>query len=325
MQSRKFYLDTESRSFVASASSTLPASSPTFFQSDVESIELYFLTRNAGGDPVYSYADYSANTIKFAVGTTTPAALQITWSAISTGLTVSVTTLTNGGSGSNEVQKITLSKVPASGGFAIVMPARNVTVSSVSANVFTAANHGLFDGQSVTITGFSFTGSSVANGGSYFIINRTGDTFSLATTSTTTTPASATVTSAGGTVTLPEITTPSLDFDASSTEVQQALIDAGFNIGGAAQIAATGTAGKEYTLNFAGGCQRINYDPVTIAANSLAAAPGMSANVDFNVAGITALVAAGTTNVTMEVEVSNGTKKHTYQASAVLSDDLIPA
>jgi len=325
MQSRKFYLDTESRSFVASASSTLPASSPTFFQSDVESIELYFLTRNAGGDPVYSYADYSSNTIKFAVGTTTPAALQITWSAISTGLTVSVTTLTNGGTGSNEVQKITLSKVPASGGFAIVMPARNVTVSSVSANVFTAANHGLFDGQSVTITGFSFTGSSVANGGSYFIINRTGDTFSLASTSTATTGATAAVTSGGGTVTLPEITTPSLNFDASATEVQQAFIDAGFSIGGAAQIAVTGTAGKEYTLNFAGGCQRINYDPVTIAANTLAAAPGMSANVDFNVSGITALVAAGTTSVTMEVEVSDGTKKHTYQASALLSDDLIPA
>lgn len=126
-------------------------------------------------------------------------------------------------------------------------------------------------------------------------------------------------------MTLPEITTPSLNFDASADDVQQAFIDAGFTIGGAAQIAVTGTTGKEYTLNFAGGCQRINFDPVTIAANTLAAAPGMSANVDFNVNGITALVAAGTTSVTMEVEVSDGTKKHTYQSSATLSDDLIPS
>lgn len=126
-------------------------------------------------------------------------------------------------------------------------------------------------------------------------------------------------------MTLPEITTPSLNFDASPAQVQQAFVSAGFAIADAAQIAVTGTAGKEYTLNFAGGCQRINFDPVTIAANTLAAAPGMSANVDFNVSSIAALVADGTISVTMDVEVSDGTKKHTYQSSATLADDLIPS
>jgi hypothetical protein len=221
------------------------------------------------------------------------------------------------------VQKISFSKVPASGGFAIVMPSRNVTVSSISANVFSAANHGLFNAQTVTVTGFSFTGSSVANGSSYFVINRTNDSFSLANSSDATTPLTASVTSGGGTVTLPEITTPSVAYNASPADVEQAFVDAGLNIGGAPQIVVSGTAGKDYTLAFNGGCQRINYDPVTLAANTLAAAPGMSANVNFNTTAISALIDAGTSAVTLEVEVSDGTKRHTYQTTASLANDII--
>lgn len=323
MQARKFYIDTQARKFVASAESTLPPSSINFFSEDIESIELYFLEPTNSATRPFSYLDYSANTIKFALGTTTPAALQLTWSALSTSLTSTITTLVTGGSGTNEVQKISFSKVPASGGFAIVMPSRNVTVSSVSSSVFAAANHGLFNAQTVSITGFSFTGSSVANGSSYFIINRTNDSFSLANSSDTTTPLTAVVTSGGGTVTLPEITTPSLNYDASPADVQQAFVDAGIAIGNAPQIAVTGTTGKDFTLAFNGGCQRINYDQVTLAANTLAAAPGMSANVSLNTAAITALVAAGTTNIKLEVEVSDGTKKHTYQTAATLADEII--
>lgn len=321
MNSRAFYLNTETRQFVGSTYGAV-LSAPTFFEEDVESITLYFLEPRADS-PTLQYVDYSANSVKFAVGTTTPAALQITWSAISTGVTVSVTTMTNGGAGSNEVQKITLSQKPISGGFAIVMPSRNVTVSSVSAGVFTAANHGLFNGQSVTITGFSFTGSTLANGSSYFIVNRSNDTFSLAATTAATTGLTGSTTSGGGTAILPEITTPSVSFESTPTAVQQAFVDAGFAISGAPQISVTGTVGKEYVLNFGGGCQRINFAPVTIAANTLAAAPGLSANVNFNTAGISALIAAGTTNVTMEVEVSDGTKRHTYQSAAVLGNDII--
>jgi hypothetical protein len=324
MQARKFFLDTDTRSFVSSAESSLAPATPVLFQDDVESIELYFLQRNPSGEPAYSYLDYSAFTIKFAVGTTTPAASQITWSAVSTTVTATITTLVNGGSGANEVQKISFSKAPATGGFAIVLPSRNVTVSSVSANVFSATNHGLFNGQSVTITGFSFTGSAVANGGTYFVINRTGSSFSLGTTSTTTTPLTAAVTSGGGTVTLPEITTPSLNYDASPSDVEQSLIDAGLAISNAAQISVSGTTGKDYTLAFGGGCQRINYDAITLAANTLAAAPGMAANLSLATAGISNLIAAATSAVTLEVEVSDGTKKHTYQTSATLSNDLIP-
>jgi len=322
MQARQFFLDTQKRAFVSSPASNLDAGSVTFFDQDVEAIELYFLKPATGAAP-YEFIDYSSFSIKLAVGTTTPAASQITWSALSTTVTATITTLVNGGSGANEVQKISFSKIPTSGGFAIVLPSRSVTVSTVSANVFSSTNHGLFDGQSVTITGFSFTGSSVTNGGTYFVINRTGSSFSLGTTSTTSTPLTAAVTSGGGTVTLPEITTPSLNYDASPSDIEQALIDAGLSISNAAQIAVSGTTGKDYTLAFGGGCQRINYDPITLAANTLAGAPGMAANLSLATAGISTLIAAGTSAVTLEVEVSDGTKKHTYQTSATLSNDII--
>lgn len=323
MQARKFYIDTQRRAFVASAESTLSAETTNFFSEDIESIELYFLQPTGSAVRPYDYLDYSSNTVKFALGTTTPAAFQLTWTALSTAVTATITTLVSGGAGANEVQKISFSKVPASGGFSIVMPSRNVTVSSVSANVFTAADHGLFNAQSVTVTGFSFTSSSVANGGSYFVINRTKDTFSLAGSASTTTPLAASVTSGGGTVTLPEITTPSLAYNATPEQVQQAFVDAGFSVGQAPQIVVSGTTGKDYTLAFNGGCQRINYDPVTLAANTLAAAPGMSANVNFNTTAISSLIDAGTSAVTLEVEVSDGTKRHTYQTAAAISNDII--
>ena len=323
MEARNFFIDTQSRGFVASPNASVPASDPIFYQEDVESINLYFLRPT--GDPAaqYDYVDYSANTVKFAVGTTTPSAFQLTWSAISTGVTIAITTLTDGGAGANEVQKLTLSQVPVSGGFALVMPSRNVTVSSVSAGVFTAANHGLFDGQSVGITGFSFTGSTMINGGSYFVINRTGDTFSLANTSTATTGLTGSTTSGGGTAALGEITTPSIAYNATPSDVEQAFVSAGLTINGAPQIAVSGSAGKSYTLAFGGGCQRINYAPLTVAANTLAAAPGLAANVNFNTVAISSLISAGTTAVIMEVEVSDGAKRHSYQQAATLANDII--
>ena len=75
MQARKFYLDTQSRALVSSADSTLAAADPIFFDEDVESLELYFLEPTGDGNAPYRYLDYSSNTVKFAVGTTTPAAM----------------------------------------------------------------------------------------------------------------------------------------------------------------------------------------------------------------------------------------------------------
>ena len=323
MQARKFYLDTQSRSLVSSAESTLAAAEPIFFDEDVESIELFFLEPTGDGNAPYRYLDYSSNTVKFAVGTTTPAALQLTWLAITSAVTATITSLVTGGSGSNEQQRITLSPKQVSGGFALQLPSRNVTVSSVSANIFTAADHGLYSGQNVSLTAFSFTASSVANGSSYFVIRNSKDAFSLASVASSTTGLTAAVTSGGGTVTLPAATTGQLAYNASAGEVQSALVAAGLTVDNAAQILVTGTAGQEYILTYANGSANRDYDNATIVGSTLIGPYGLTADVSFATAEVAALVAAGTTAVKMEIEVSASGRRQTYQKGVTLSADVI--
>jgi hypothetical protein len=323
MQARKFYLDTQSRSLVSSADSTLDAADPIFFDEDVESIELFFLEPTGDSNAPYRYLDYSSNTVKFAVGTTTPAALQLTWSTIASAITATITSLVTGGSGTNEQQQITLSPKPVSGGFALQLPSRSVTVSSVSANVFTAADHGLYSGQSVSLSAFTFTASEVANGSSYFVIRNSKDTFSLASVASATTGLDAAVTSGGGTASLPAITTGQLAYNATAAEVQSALVAAGLNISGSAQILVTGTAGQEYILTYANGSANRDYANVILVGSTLLGAYGLSANVSFSTAEVAALVAAGTTGVKMEIEVSAGGRRQTYQKGVTLSADVI--
>jgi hypothetical protein len=324
VEARKFYLDTQRRAFVSSPGSTLDASAPLFFDEDVEAVELFFLRPTGDLNTPYEFLDYSSNTVKFAVGTTTPAALQASWTALSTTVTIAVTSLVTGGSGTDEQQRVTLSQPPITGGFALQLPSRNITVSSVSAGVFTAADHGLYLGQSVSLTAFSFTSNSaVANGSSYFVIRNSKDTFSLASTAFSSTALSAAVTSGGGTVTLPSITTGQLTYSATSAELQAALVASGLTINGQPQISVTGTPGKEYILTFANGSANRDYDNVSIVGSTLLAAAGLQANVNFATNEIAALVAAGSTTAKLEIEVSGSGKRQTYQTSCTLSADIV--
>jgi hypothetical protein len=320
VEARRFFLDTQARSFVDAPSNTLAASLPLFFEEDVEAVELYFLTPTGSFSSPYDYLDYSSNTVKFAVGTTTPAALQASWTALPTTCTASVTTLITGGGGANEVQRITFSTVPASGSFSITLPARAVTVSSVSAGVFTAANHGLLDGQSATLSAFSISGSSFANQ-AYYITQRTSDTFRIAATAGGTAIA-ADVTSGGGTATLAALTTGQIASNATATTVQDAFVSAGITVSAAPQINVSGSFTSGFVLTFANTQANINFDPVVVSS-TLAAAPGLTANVNFNTAEVAALIAAGTTSAKLEVEVAGGGKRQTYQTEVALSRDII--
>ena len=320
VEARRFFLDTQARSFVDAPSNTLAASLPLFFEEDVESVELYFLTPTGNFSAPYDYLDYNGNTVKLAVGVTAPAALQTSWTALPTACTASVTTLITGGGGANEVQRITFSTVPATGSFSLTLPARAVTVSSVSAGVFTAANHGLLDGQSATLSAFTISGSSFANQ-AYFITQRTPDTFRIAATAGGTAIAAA-VTSGGGTATLAAITTGQIASNATATTVQDAFVSAGITVSAAPQINVSGNFGSGFVLTFANTQANINFDSVVVSS-TLAAAPGLTANVNFNTAEVAALIAAGTTSAKLEVEVAGDGKRQTYQTQVSLASDII--
>lgn len=322
MQPRRFYLDTQNRSFVSGFDATFAVAAPLFFGEDVEAIELYFLRPTGNPASPYLVEDYSANTVKLAVGVTQPAALQTSWTATTTAITASITTLTNGGAGANEVQKLTFSgNPPSEGGYSLTMPSRAVTVSSVSAGVFTAANHGLLNGQTVTLSAFSISGSTFSNT-SYIVVQRTKDTFRISTTDGGT-AISAAVTSGGGTATLPAITTPQIPFNATVSDVQQAFVAAGITNNNAPQIIVSGSYAQGFTFTFANSQANINFDPMTVSS-TLAAPKGLQANVSLNTNEVAALIAAGTTSgLKFEVEVSDGAKRQTYQTTCSISDDII--
>lgn len=315
MEARRYFLNVSDRTFEAGGSSA-------FFDEDVEKIELFFVRPSDSLNAPYEYYDYSANSVKMAIGLTAPAALQTSWSAISTAAVATITSLVSGGSGANEIQKISFSPQPNDGSFAISFPARNITVSSTSASTFSCASpHGLYNGQSVTLTGFAIS-SGFSNGDVVYVIDRTDRTFRVAATAGGAAITFA-LTSGGGTAQLAAQNTEVMPYNVSPSDMQAAIVRAGFAINNQAQITVTGTAGANYVLNYGGASSGIDFANVALTASTLTRPPGLSANVSFNTNEVASLISAGNTNVIMEVEVSGSGLRQTYQQAATLSSDII--
>lgn len=309
LEPRRLFIDVQNRTFLANPISTLPSVEPTWFQEDVEVVEVYAVRPVNNQENPYQFVDLTASQVKFAVGTVSPAALQTSFIPINTTLTASITSIQNGGSGLDEIQKITWTgAIASSGSYAIKFPERAISYTAVSSTFLSAANHGLYDGDIVTD----------ANGISFEVFNAAPNSFSITNIggNTAITASSATITAAA------KITSP-ISYSASIEEVQQQLSDAGFVINQIPQIIVTGENCRELTFYYGGRSGGRNYDPIQIINSSLSGAPGVKANVSYNTTEINALIAAGTTNVTLEIEISEGAVRQTFQRSATLSNDLI--
>jgi hypothetical protein len=320
MEARRFYLDTSTRAFVSSPESNLPQVGNVFFNEDVEQVELYFLRQSGGARP--EYIDYSGNTVKLAIGLTSPAALVTSFSAISATIAITSSVTITGGSGTNEVQRIQIAPRPELGSFALQLPARNIAVSSITSSFFIAPFHGLLNGQSVTLTGFTIS-SGFTNGQQVFIRDRTRDNFRVASAAGGA-PLTVSATS-GGTAQLDAITTGVLPANATPQQVQSAIISAGVAVNGQPQVVVTGEP-NDYVLTYAGALAGVAVPTAQIVGSTLAGAPGLGAILSLNTNEIAALVAAGQGGgVTMEVEVFDPatTARQTYQQGASLADDII--
>jgi hypothetical protein len=324
LQPRRLFIDVQNRTFIANPISTLPSADPAWVEEDVESLEIYAVRPiNDLANP-YAFVDLSSATVKFAVGTTTPAALQTSFTSVSTAVTASITELQTGGSlgGTvDEIQRITWAgATPVTGTYAIKFPERTFS-ASVAGKFITANNHGLYNGQSVRFSGVS--GSlGFSQNRNYSVINAAQNSFQLAEIGTGV-PAGNDASSATANVTTSEIVTASIAYNATIAQVQQAIVDAGFVFNGIPQVIVSGENPKQITLYYAGRNGQGAYPNVVIVNSSLAGAPGVQANVSYNTTEIAALVAAGTTAVTMEVEISEGANRQTFRQSATLSGDLI--
>ena len=318
MQARKFYIDTVSRSFVASPDATLPSSALAIFEDDVESIDLYFLEPTGDFARPYRFLTYSGITATFAVGVGTPAATLTSFSALSTTVTITPSVSITGGSGTTEIQRVQISNEPVSGYYSLVLPTRNVTVSSVSSSIFTAAYHALLDGQSVTLTGFS-TPSGFSNGSVYFVRDRNRDQFRIATTDGGA-AMTVSVASGGGTAVVPAYTTAPLEAGSEPADIAAALSTAA---GASTQNITAQGSPTDYYLTYGGSYAGADMPTVAITASTLSGAPGLTGQLNLNTVELANLVNAGTTEVTIEAQITNGTLRQTFQGTAILGNDII--
>lgn len=325
LQPRRLFIDVQNRTFVSSPNSNLPSGNPTWVDEDVESVEIYALRPTSDPATPYRFVDLSGATVKFGVGSTTPAALQTSWTAISSTVTATVIEVqVGGGFGGtvDEIQKITWSGArPITGSYALKFPERSVDTVSVTGKVLSKANHGFYNGQSVKLSSPSGT-LGFTTGRSYQVINAAQSSFQLAEIGTAT-PAGSDAGSATVTVTSSEIITPSIPYDATIADIEDAIVAAGFVLNDIPQIIASGENAVEVTLYYGGRSGQTAYPNVVVVGSSLAGAPGVMANVSYNTSEIAALLSAGTTAVTMEVEISEGAVRQTFRQPATLSPDLI--
>jgi hypothetical protein len=322
MEARKFFVDLDKRRFVASDATQAPAPIPTFFANDVEPIELYFLKSSGSSSPLYSYVDYSASTVKLAVGVTSSAVSQGSWSATTTACTPTVSLVTNGGSGINEVQKITFPRIPASGTWAIQLPARTVTVSAVTGALFTAATHGFYSGQQVTLSGFTVSGGTFANS-SYYVVRPDKDNFYIGDKTDGSQTIAAAVSSGGGTATINAINTGDLAYNASAQDIQSAFIAQGFTTYNGSALQASGSIVDGFFVTYGGSSSNINFELLSIVNNTLAAGAGISANLAFTTTAFLSIVSAGNTSGIIELEVTSGAQKQTMTMDCNFADDII--
>ncbi len=116
----RLYIDTDSGSLVYSTTENSTVAPPNLYNDDAIPVELHFLTRTGELDPYYGYVDVSGYTsIKIGVGTpgSTPLATCDTWAAPT--VTLVVTERIKGTSGTNEVQRVTLTPAPGGGTFTL--------------------------------------------------------------------------------------------------------------------------------------------------------------------------------------------------------------
>ena len=320
MQARRFYLDTQTRQFVGGFDRSFPASSTSFFQEDVEDIELYFLEPTGDFSAPYRGLDYSANTVKLAVGLTAPAALQTSWTSLSTGITASVSANVSGG-GISSVQQIIFSgRQPASGGFALTILPRTISNVSNNGNFVIANNHGFLNGQAVVI-GTVETNNNTFDDRTWYVSERTPNTFRIS--ATPSGVALEGIDSVSGNASITAITTPQIPYNASAADVQQAFVTAGVSDGGIPQINVSGSFESGFTCAFVNSLAGVDFDNMTVSS-TLAASPALSGSLNLNTNEIAALIAAGTNgNLRMEVEVAGSGKRQTYSTSASVADDMI--
>jgi hypothetical protein len=325
---RALYLDVEQGRFVSGLDSGLLPPLDTFFQGDNASYELYFLKRATAPAPsFYEPLDYSARSVKFAIGAPPPSGAlyvaQDTWGNTSSVVTATVARTVTGGASTNEQQTVTFAPAAYDGTFALTVPSRTITVSSVSAGVFTTSgNHGLALLEPFTLTGFT-TPTGFSNGNTLFVAALLSSTTLFAAPTPTTTAVTG-YTANGGTIRTITATTPLLSARATGLQVQAALEQ--LTSVGEGNISVVASPGSSYRLAYQGAKQQTLLPVATVAA-ALTPIYAKTATINFSTSALqNAISASASVDAVLEIETTDGSEVETLvQAPITLLNDIIEA
>lgn len=323
---RKLYLDVDNQRLVSGIDSAIAASVPSMFFADSGDYELYFLATGTGST-AFDTLDYSAKTVKLAIGAAPPSTAtayvaQNTWSDTSATVSATIARTITGGTAINEQQTVTFTPDAFDGTFAISIPSRTLTFSTVTAGIWTTSgSHGLIALEPFAVTGFG-TPTGFSNGGTLYCAQVIDSTrFYAASAATTTAITSATCTTAGTGYTI-TATTSALDARTTPADVQTA-IESLASVG-AGNIAVTGIAGRLYRLSYEANKGQFSY-PLPTVTHALTPVYGKTAALDFNTTELyNAISASASIAATLEIEVSEGGKVQTVlQTGVTISNNII--
>jgi hypothetical protein len=158
----------------------------------------------------------------------------------------------------------------------------------------------------------------------YYVLRPDKNNFLIATKSDGTGVVTApTVVTGGGFATIKEVTTGDLSYDASPQDIQNAFIAQGFGTSNGSALQASGSIIDGFFITYGGSSSNINFDPLTIVNNTLAAGAGVSANLAFTTTAFVSIVSAGSTSGIIELEVTSGAQKQTMTMDCNFADDII--
>ncbi len=325
---RRLYLDTDAGRFVEGVNSSIPAALDNLFENDAASYELYFLQRDPTGAFLYEARDFGSKSVKLHIGpnppsTATAYVVQNTWTNLSSYVSATITRTTTGGTAANEQQKLSLSPDAQSGTFALTIPARTITLTSVTAGLFTTSgNHGLAALEPFTTSGMSGVTGGLVSGDTYYVASVVNATqFRAAGTATATAVVTYAATTAGTISTLTAST--GLVSARANGATLQASLEAVPSVG-TGNVLVVAIPGREYRIGFQAAKGQVELPVLTVAA-SLVPLYGKTATLNFSTVQLAAAISGSASiDATLEVEATEGGIVETVaQVPVTLRNDVI--
>jgi hypothetical protein len=325
---RRLYLDTDAGRFVEGINSSIPAALDNLFENDAASYELYFLQRDPAGAFIYEARDFGGKSVKLHIGpnppsTATAYVVQNTWTNLSSSVSATMARTTTGGASANEQQKLSFSPDAQSGTFALTVPARTITLASVTAGLFTSSgNHGLAVLEPFTTSGMSGVTGGLVSGGIYHVASLVNSTQFRAAVTATTTPVNTFGATTAGTISTLTASTGLVSARASASALQSSL-EAVASVGTGNVLVVT-IPGREYRIGFQAAKGQVELPLLSVTA-ALVPLYGKTATLNFSTVQLAAAISGSASiEATLEVEATEGGIVETVaQVPVTLRNDVI--